>query len=77
MAVSSSDGADVSERWSTRNATRSRRAAVSASARAQYARISRAAAGPSSAHTCRMRASGMPSRRSHATSRARSSCPAA
>ncbi len=57
-----------------RKLARSRRAALSASARAQNARTSRAAADPSSAHTSRMRASGIPSRRNQATSRACSSC---
>ncbi len=52
----------------------SRREAVSASTRSQYAASSAAAAAADSAPIARIDASGMPSRRSHATSRACSSC---
>jgi hypothetical protein len=62
------------DKWSTRKAASSRRAAVSASTRDQNAWTSRAAAADSIPQTTRMRASGMPSRRSQATSRARSNC---
>lgn len=60
--------------WSMRKAARSRRAAVSASTRAQYARIAAAAAPGSSAITSLIRASGIPIRRSQATSRAARTC---
>ena len=56
-----------------RNAASSRRAAVSASTRSQYAASSAAAWARGIVLTARILASGMPSRRSHATSRACSS----
>lgn len=61
-------------RWSTRKAARSRRAAVSASTCAQYARIAAAAAPASSATTSLIPASGIPIRRSQATSLALPTC---
>lgn len=62
------------DRWSTRKVARSRRAAVSASTCAQYARIAAAAAPASSATTSLIPASGIPIRRSQATSLAVSNC---
>jgi len=57
-----------------RTPARSRRAAVSASTRAQKIRTCAAACAGARSHTVRICARGMPSRRSHSTSRARSSC---
>jgi hypothetical protein len=56
-----------------RKVASSRLAAVSASTAAQYAASSAAARAGGSPLTVRMTASGMPSRRNHATSRACSS----
>jgi len=56
-----------------RNVASSRLAAVSASTRSQYAASSAAAWTRGSVLTARIPASGMPRRRSHATSRACSS----